>query len=126
MAVRGITIRNKFPSAEVDLPKILIAIGDKGIISRWKLTNSEFNGECADLLHEVADTQSEIDGKRFIELASGFCQFLEGEAIASLPDSPNWLVIRSIRGDEFDIETKDFEIIERLKASFHYVLDLNY
>ena len=37
-----------------------------------------------------------------------------------------WLSIRSIRGDEFDIETEDHELLEKLRNSFKDVRNLVY
>lgn len=126
MQNHGITIYLK-DDHKIDLQEILNIIGDAGKFSHWKISSAECFGENAEKLHKISDDEEIISGEEFYKLASGIYQTLDGTFEAfSFNENLCWLLIRAIRGDEFDIETKDEELSNKFRKSFQNVKDLNY
>lgn len=111
----------------VDLHQILNCVGEVGKNSAWRISNAECLGKTADKIHKISDNQKEISGEEFYQLISNIHQTLSGEfdAFRNHEDFC-WLKIRSIRGDCFDIETEDKELLNRIHKSFHNITDLIY
>jgi len=110
-----------------DLKYILQIIGEIGRQSFWKISDVECLGESAKILHQISDEERKITGIEFYEIVSGIYQTLDGSFEAYKPnESFHWLLIRSIRGDEFDIETEDKELLNKIRNSFYKVKDLVY
>jgi hypothetical protein len=110
-----------------DLKYILNLIGEVGKHSTWKISDVECLGESAEILQHISDGEQEISGEEFYKIVLGISQVLGGYFDAYKPDSNNrWLSIRSIRGYEFDIETEDKELLNKIRNSFHKVIDLIY
>jgi hypothetical protein len=126
LETRGVTIflRNL---DKVDLNDILIVIGKVGRASVWLASSVECLGNSAEILHKISDEKEKIAGEEFYKIASNVYQVLEGCFEAFNEDNPKpWLIIRSIRGDEFDIETRNKELLEKIRNSFKDVKDLVY
>lgn len=112
---------------QTDLKNILQVIGEDGKHFTWKISNIECLGKSAETLHLISDEGKEISGEEFYETVSDIYQVLDGTFEAYKPNENYcWLLIRSIRGDEFDIETEDKEVLERIRNSFQDVRDLVY
>lgn len=112
---------------DIDLRHILNLIGESGKFSTWKISDVECFGESAEILHNISDEQKEISGEDFYEIASGIYQTIDGEFDAYKSKENNrWLRIKFIRGSEFDIETEDFELLNKFRNFFHNVKDLIY
>lgn len=111
----------------IDLKHILKVIGHTGKLSNWKISNAECFGENSYKIHEISDTKEQITGEEFYKLVLGINQTISGEFNAfKLNKNYSWLTIRSIRGKEFDIETEDKELLNRICKSFHNISDLIY
>jgi hypothetical protein len=122
----GVTI-NLSDTDKTDLKYILQIIGEIGRQSLWKISDVECLGESAEILHQISDEERKITGIEFYEIVSRIYQTLDGTFEAyKTNESSHWLLIRSIRGDEFDIETEDEELLNKLLNSFHKVKDLVY
>jgi hypothetical protein len=114
-------------NANVDLKEILEVIGEDGRQSTWKISDADCLGESAETLHKFSDEGKEISGIQFYKLALGIYQTLSGEFNSYKPNTKlHWLLIRSIRGDEFDIETDDFTLLNKFRNKFKDVKDLIY
>ena len=126
MKNHGVTI-NLIENDKTDLKQILEIVGELGKQSTWKLTNVECFGKSAEILHEFSDNKKEISGKEFYNAVLGIHQTIDGifEAF-NTNEISNWLLIRAIRGDEFDIETKHQELLKKIRDSFKNVQDLVY
>jgi hypothetical protein len=110
-----------------DLKNILQVIGEDGKHSTWKISDVECLGKSAETLHQISDEGKEISGEEFYKIVSDIYQVLDGTFEAFKPnENHHWLLIRSIRGDEFDIETEDKELLETIRVSFQDVRDLVY
>ncbi|MGI9055683.1 MAG: hypothetical protein ACR2F2_07760 [Pyrinomonadaceae bacterium] len=126
MQNHGVTIHlnNNY---RIDLQEILNAVGEVGKYSVWKISDAECFGEEDEKIHNISDKEEEISGEEFYKLVSGICQTLGGCFDAyKTKENHWWLRIRSIRGDEFDIETEDNELLDRIRKSFHDITDLVY
>ncbi len=111
----------------IDLRDILNVIGKTGKQSTWKVSGVECLGESADTLHQFSDEEKEILGEEFYKIVSDIYQVLNGYFDACKPDENYcWISIRSIRGDEFDIETEDKKLLEKIRNAFKDVRDLVY
>jgi hypothetical protein len=112
---------------KTDLKDILQIVGELGKQSIWKLSDVECFGKSAEILHKFSDNEKVISGKEFYNVVSDIHQTLDGVFEAYKPDEiTHWLLIRAIRGDEFDIETKDEELLKTIRNSFKNVKDLAY
>lgn len=110
-----------------DLKNILEVIGEIGKQYTWKISDVECLGKSAETLHLVSDKEKEVSGEEFYKLVSDIYQVLDETFEAFKPnENHQWLLIRSIRGDEFDIETYDKELLERVRKCFKDVRDLIY
>jgi hypothetical protein len=67
----------------------------------------------------------QVEDDRLRELLRDEPQLLEGE-ITGLAGSPRqaWIRIRAVRGDEWDVETQDRELLDRLRMGFPDAIDL--
>jgi hypothetical protein len=112
---------------ETDLKKILEIIGEIGRESIWKISDVDCFGETSEVLHPISDEAEKISGVDFYNIVSGIHQVIDGNFEAYRPnETENWILIRSIRGDEFDIETKDEKLLKDIRNSFKDVRDLVY
>ena len=122
----GVTIYLSNDS-KTDLRNILNVVGEIGKQSIWTISNVECFGESADVLHQISDKKKKISGEEFYELVSSIYQIIDGDFVAYNSSENNyWLLIRSVRGDEFDIETKDKKLLKKLRESFKNIKDLVY
>lgn len=124
MKTRGITIY-LIHNDNVDLKEILEVVGDGGKQSTWKISYTDCFGESGETINKLSDEGKEISGIQFYKLALGIHQTLSGEFQAfKSNEKTHWLLIRSIRGDEFDIETGDLELLKKFCSKFNDVKDL--
>lgn len=125
--MHGVTIRDSDnDKPNVSLIDILKTVGDKVLQSSWKISFVECIGETSKVLHQISDEQRIISGKELFNISEGIQQIIEGNFEACNHDNENWLSLRVIDGWEFDIETKDTEILENIRKSFSSVEDLIY
>jgi len=69
-------------------------------------------------LHKFSDDEKVISGEEFYNVVSDIYQTLDGTFEAFKPNETlHWLLIRAVRGDEFDIETKDLVLLKRIRHS---------
>jgi len=126
MKIHGITIYLN-DNYKIDLKEILEIIGEAGKSSQWKISGAECFGDSAEKTHEISDNGKEISDKEFYKLVSNIYQTLDGTFQAfKIDENLTWLLIRSIRGDEFDIETEDRELLKKFRDSLQNVKDLIY
>lgn len=112
---------------KTDLKEILNIVGEAGKQSIWKISDVECFGETSEVLHQVSDETEKVSGEDFYNIVSGIHQVIDGYFEAYRPnETENWILIRSIRGDEFDIETKDEKLLKDIRNSFKDVRDLVY
>ena len=126
MQNHGVTIHlnNNY---RIDLKEILNAVGNDGKYSVWKISDAECFGEEAEKIHNISDNETKLSGGEFYKLINGIYQTIDGCFDAYKPKENHWwLRIRSIRGDEFDIETEDEELLSRIRKSFHEITNLIY
>ena len=128
MKNRGVTIyQNCSFQSNFDLKDILNVIGQEGKECFWKASNVECLGASAQTLHQISDNQQVIEGNDFYRIVENTHQVLDGYFVAFKGNQKTrWLQIRSIRGDEFDIETEDNLVIKKIRESFKEVKDLIY
>jgi hypothetical protein len=89
------------------------------------LSDVEANGNTAEKLHEINDKGMAISGYDLLSLSTDLTQFIYGnfEAFRNEENSP-WLIIRAIDSTEFDVETNDDHILQKVRQSFTDVSDL--
>jgi hypothetical protein len=122
----GVTIYLK-DNDKTDLIHILEIIGEIGKTAVWKISYLDCLGEKSDNLHYFSDNHIRISGRKLYQLFSEIYQTIEGEFVAFESDNTkSFLTIRAINGSEFDVETIDTEILERIRKSFDNVKDLIY
>jgi hypothetical protein len=112
---------------KTDLNKILNVIGEAGKQSIWRISEVECFGETSEVLHQISDAAKIISGEDFYNIVSGIHQVIDGYFEAYRPqETESWILIRSICGDEFDIETKNEKLLKDIRNSFKDVRDLVY
>jgi hypothetical protein len=112
---------------KTDFKEILNVIGEAGKQSMWKISDVDCFGEASEVLHQISDETEKISGEDFYNIVSGVYQIIEGYFEAyKLNETESWILIRSIRGYEFDIETKDEKLLKDIRNSFKDVRDLVY
>jgi hypothetical protein len=122
----GVTIYSS-NNDRFDLKEILGIVGDQGKQSIWKVSDVECFGKEAEILHEISDNQQTISGDEFYKITSNINQVIDGTFMGYKHNQDNhWILIRSIRGDEFDVETNDKNILKILRRTFKKVRDLIY
>lgn len=123
---KGITIFLNEES-DVDLKDILRVIRQVGENSSWKISDVECFGENAEHLHRISDEEKTISGDEFFGIVSSIHQTIEGTFEAFMQkEISSWCLIRAVDGTEFDIETKDLELLKKIRFSFENVKDLKY
>jgi hypothetical protein len=126
LQTHGVTVYLKNES-NTELKRILNIIGEVGKQSIWEISDVECLGENSEALQQISDEVKTLSGEDFYELVSGIYQVIDGNFRAYKPDeTKSWLSIKWIRGDEFDIETKDEKLLKGIRESFKDVRDLVY
>ena len=124
--IHGVTICLK-ENTEYDLKHILGIIGNIGEKSYWKICDAECLGASVQILHTISDERKIVSGKQFYEIVQSIYQTIDGVFEAyKQGKAASWLSIRAIRADEFDIETDDKELLNKIRGSFPNVIDLVY
>lgn len=124
--MKGITISDEKDNVlSFDLVDILNFIGEKAICSKWKVSYVECNGRTAEELHKISDEKILISGKHLFLIASNLLQTIDGKFEAFLGNELiPWLIIRAVDSSEFDVETDDFDVLQKIRQSFSNVVDL--
>lgn len=126
MQNQGVTIFSS-ASGKTDLKDILQIVGENAEQSNWTASNVECLGENAELLHQISDNEQEITGIEFYKIVQSIHQTIDGTFEAYKPNEAFcWLLIRVVDGAEFDIETEDKELLNKIRSAFHTVKDLVY
>lgn len=126
MQTHGVTIYLKNED-NTELKKVLNVIGEAGKQSIWEISNVDCIGESSEILHQISDERQKISGQDFYNIASGIYQVIDGSFKAyRTNETKSWLLIRWIRGDEFDVETKSEKLLKDIRKSFKDVRDLIY
>ena len=126
--MRGLTIADTDNRniLRVDLKDILRVVGEKGLQSVWTLHGIEsVNGEFADEMHRLSDTDIVISGARLRFLADRILQVIDGEfrGAADTASKP-WILIRAIDSSAFDVSTNDGHLLERVRENFKEVTEI--
>lgn len=123
--MKGITIQDNNEGEgflNFDLIDILKIIGERAIKSNWLCKHVECQGEMADVLHTISDSQEIISGKKLVEIASGIMQIIDGMFLAfNNEKNKPWLIISAIDSSYFDVEVDDIVIMEKLTNRFHKI-----
>jgi hypothetical protein len=83
-------------------------------------------GETAEDLYAFTNHNRPIEGRDFLDIASGIRQTIEGDFQAFDKDAPShWLFIRAWGGSGFYIELDDSNSKERLKTHFQSVEEVD-
>ena len=107
-----------------DLSDLLLLAGERARRSDWLCLGVEAVGDAADQLQAISDSKKSIDGHTLFKIAEGIDQTIDGDFEARLiPSGEPWLVIRSIRGDEFVVTTREIRVIEAIRGWFSDVRD---
>jgi Flp pilus assembly protein TadD len=107
------------PDPEIDLYGLIVALGEQALHSTWFGSGVECYGEKAEELYDLTDQNKPIEGRRFLHLASGIRQTIQGDFQAFEPGGTSpWLFIRAWDGSGFYIETNDPTSKELLKTHF--------
>jgi hypothetical protein len=126
--MRGLTVTDKDARNVLtfDLKDILSLLGEKGMKSTWSISGLEaVDGEAAQELHALSDTEQVVSGHRLQELAAVISQTIDGEFVGSLYDSLEpWIRIRVVDSSAFDIITADREVHAKIKGRFSEVVEL--
>jgi tetratricopeptide (TPR) repeat protein len=105
------------PEQDSDLYRLVAALGERATKSTWFSSGVECHGEKAEQLYALTDQP--IEGRDFLEIASGIRQTIQGDFYALDPGAEShWLFLRAWEGNGFYIESNDLEVKERLKAQF--------
>lgn len=108
-----------------DLIDILKVIDEKALLSIWKISDVECIGEDAEKLHNISDMGIQITGKELFSISSNLLQIIDGDFEAYLgPQKLPWLIIKAVDSSEYEVESDDENVINKLKISFSNVVDL--
>ncbi|HKU52882.1 MAG TPA: tetratricopeptide repeat protein, partial [Nitrospira sp.] len=113
------------PEQALDLYELIVALGERALRSTWFGRDVNCYGEGAEELLSFTDQNEPIEGEDFLRITSGIQQTLEGDFTAFDPNaSSHWILIRAWKGNGFYIETIDRKNMERLRAQFPVVEDV--
>lgn len=122
--MKGITIKDSRNNLlTFDLGNILSIIGEKADKSIWKVSGVECVGKSADILHKISDESVTISGDELFNISQNLSQIIEGEFEAFLDDE-RWLIIRAVDSSEYDVETDDLDVLNKVRQSFLNVKDM--
>lgn len=122
----AITIHDSDPRGVLrfDLIDLLRLAGSDAVAATWRCSGVEATGPLADELHVAADVGNAIGGNELLRIAGGVMQVIDGDFLAFSPsaDEP-WLRISAIDSSLFVVATADTDLLDRIRAAFHDVLD---
>jgi tetratricopeptide (TPR) repeat protein len=114
------------PDQDFDLYGLIVALGERALNSTWFGSGVNCYGEKADELYAFTDQNKPIDGRDFLDIASGIRQTIEGDFQAFDPGATShWILIRAWEGSGFYVETNDPKIKKQLKTHFQAVEDVD-
>jgi len=106
-----------------DLRDILGLARERVSASTWVCDDVECIGRTSDEVHASSDSGTELSGGRFLELADGIDQTIDGNFTAYISSGRPWCVIRAIDGSEFVVITDDTTFLAELRRRFIDVRD---
>jgi len=106
-----------------DLRDILGLTRERVSASTWVCDHVECIGRTADDVHAASESGAELPGSRFLDLADGIDQTIDGAFSAYLSSDLPWCVIRAIDGSEFVVITDDMTFLSELRRRFVDVRD---
>lgn len=105
----------------VPLIEVLLVVGRWIRQAHWRLRNAEFatGFRSSDELNVMSSQVNLIPTSTLIDLVSDGVEMIGGDLTAFRePGEDPFLVVRSVRGDEWDIESDDPYLLRAVKDSF--------
>ena len=114
--------KSEKPEQNLDLYDLIITLGERALDSTWLANGVDCQGEKAEALYAFTDQDKPIDGRNFLDIASGIRQTIAGDFQAFDPGAASpWIFIRAWKGKGFYIEINVPESKELLKTHFQAV-----
>ena len=123
----GVTFRAWRGDAFIPLVEVLLAIGHAALDRRWSLRDTEFapGWRGSDELTHIAAASTSVPTLKLIDLVSDGIQLVDGELIGEDENRERApLKVRSVRGDDWDVEAEDPSVVAAIRSHFADVQDL--
>ena len=127
--MRGVTFPAWQSGAEsTALIELLLAVGT-AVVGRnvsWTMTDCEFASgrRGSDLLAEAAANGRQLTTRELVDLVSDGIQLVDGDVTCRTSSGEPILILRSVRGDEWDVFATDDAVLEAVRLCFCQVSDL--
>lgn len=108
----------------IPLIEVLVVIGSPILRRRWLLRDAEFapGWRGSERLHRMASSGETVSSLRLLDLISDGIQLIDGPIAGVDEDGIRPIVVvRSVRGDEWDVETQDPSAIAALQEYYRAV-----
>lgn len=124
----GVTFRAWRNDEFIPLIEVLLVLGRWIVGAQWRLQDAEFatGWRGSDDLNVMSSHALPTPTVALVDLVSDGVQMIAGELHAfgeSAPSTP-YLVIRAVRGDEWDILSDDERVLEAVREVFDPVTDI--
>jgi len=122
----GVTFSAWGKGGSIAAIEILLAVGPWIAAGEWLVRSAEFgHGRGSAELNAMSNQVNMVSTLTLVELLSDGVQMTEGRLEAyRAGDGGRYLVVESIRGDEWDIRASDPDLLESVRRTFEGVVDL--
>lgn len=124
---RGVSFSAWSGERFIPLVEVLLAIGRWVLQSKWRLQNAEFatGFRGSDELNVMSSQFNAIPTLSLVDLVSDGVQMIGGDLCAFHDtEAEPFLVVRSVRGDEWDVECDDVDVLAAIREAFGDVQEL--
>jgi hypothetical protein len=111
----------------VPLIEVLVAIGSPVLGRQWVLRHTEFapGWRGSEELHRAGREGASLPTLTLLDLVSDGIQLVDGELIGDDPSGERPpLIVRSARGDDWDVQIDDTTVLTAIRSHFADVRDL--
>lgn len=124
---RGVTFRAWRDGEFIPLIEVLLVLGRWILRAEWRLRDAEFakGWRGSDDLNLMSSHALPTPTATLVDLVSDGVQMIAGdiEAFGETGSSLPYLVVRSVRGDEWDVMCDDERVLDAVRDAFDAVVD---
>lgn len=114
-------------SLAVNLYNILHILEPLASNSQWYISDLECSGSSADELQQLADAKVGIPGTDLLRLTPSLTQLLDGLFYGYFEGKNQpWISIHAADNVGYEVQTKNQEVLARIRQKFKNVTDINY